>query len=323
MMVVRGWWWVPVVVSLAACSPAVPAGSPETIRLPMGYIPNVQYAPFYLAVDRGYFAEAGLAIDFDYSFETDGVALVGANEIPFTLASAEQVLLARAQGLPVVYMMSWWTDFPVAVAAPADSGIGTPEDLAGARVGIPILGGASYIGYRALLSAHGLPEDIASLDVIGFTQVEALLAGRVDAVVVYANNEPIQLEAQGLPVNVLRVADAVTLASNGIVTNEVTLRERPDLVRRMVAATLRGVAAALAEPEAAFEVCKKFVEGLDQADEEVQRAVLAATMEFWKSDRPGWSDPQAWENMQSVLLDMGLLPSPLDLEAAFTNEYLP
>jgi NitT/TauT family transport system substrate-binding protein len=309
----------------AGCAPsAQPTDEPlETIRLPMGYIPNVQYAPLYMAVERGYFSDVGLAMDFDYSFETDGVALVGANELPFTLASGEQVLLARAQGLPVVYVLSWWNDFPVAVAAPADSGIDSPAALRGKRVGIPILGGASYIGYRALLSANSLPEDVAALEVIGFTQVEALLARRVDAAVVYANNEPIQLEAQGMPVHLLRVADAVNLASNGIVSNEATLRDRPDLVRRMAEATLRGIEAALADPAAAYEICKGFVDGLDQADEQVQRAVLAASMEFWKSDEPGRSDPVAWENMQTVLLEMGLLSTPLALDQTFTNEFLP
>jgi NitT/TauT family transport system substrate-binding protein len=236
------------------------------------------------------------------------------------------VLLARAQGLPVVYVMAWFQDFPIAVVAPQASDIRAPEDLTGKRIGIPLLEGASYIGFRALLHAAGMQEQDIVLDTIGFNQVETLVAGQEEAVVVYANNEPLQLEARGHPVNLIRVADYVSLASNGLLTNEATLSENPELVRSMVRATLRGIEDTIADPTVAFEICKKYVEGLDQlsaADQALQRRILDASIEFWKTDRPGYSDPQAWQNMQELLLGMGLLAEPLDLAAAFTNEYLP
>jgi NitT/TauT family transport system substrate-binding protein len=289
----------------------------------MGYIPNVQFAPFYVAVERGYFRDEGIEIEFDYSFETDAVTLVGANDLQFAVVSGEQVPLARAQGLPIVYVMAWWHGYPVGVAAPESSGIRAPADLVGKRVGIPCLCGASYVGYQALMNAAGVPADSATLDVIQYTQVEALLAGREDAVVIYANNEPVQLEAQGMPVNVIRVADYVDLASNGIITNEATIAERPDLVRGMVRASLRGLQDTLDDPDAAFEICKRYVEGLDQADQTVQRRVLEETLRFWRSDRPGWSQPEAWDNMQNVLLSMGALEAPIDIASAFTNDFIP
>lgn len=292
------------------------------IRLPMGYIPNVQYAPFYVAAEKGFFREAGLDVEFDYSFETDGVALVGANELQFSLVSGEQVLLARAQGLPVVYVMSWWYDYPVGVVSLKGKEILIPQDLAGHSIGLPGLFGASYIGLRAMLNAGGLQESDVKLVSIGFNQVEALVAEQVDSVVIYANNEPYQLEKLGYEVDLIRVADYVKLTSNGLMTNETTISQNPDLVKRMVDAVLKGVAYTLDNPEEAFEICKKYIENLDPEQESVQTQVLLASMEYWKSTSPGLSDPKAWENMQEVLLEMGLLETPLDLDKAYTNQFV-
>jgi NitT/TauT family transport system substrate-binding protein len=296
-------------------------GALRPIRLPMGFIPSVQYAPFYVAVERGYFADAGLALEFDYSFETNGVALVGAGELPFAVVSGEQVLLARAQDLPVVYVMAWFQDFPVAVIAPEDAGIGGPGDLAGKIIGTPLLEGASYVGLRALLAAAGVGPGEVTVQAIGFNQVPALEAGQVDAVVVYANNEPIRLAAAGERLTTLAVSDYAPLAANGILTNEATAAAEPELVRGFVRALLRGVEDTLADPDAAYAITKQYVEGL--ADDAVEQQVLRATMEMWRAERLGYSDPAAWETMHTTMLEAGLLTAPVDLTRAYTNEFLP
>jgi len=293
------------------------------IRLPLGYIPNIQFAPLYVALDKGYFLQEGINVTLDYAQETDGMALVGAGDISFAIVSGEQVPLARAQGLPVIYVMAWYQQYPVSVVSMTSEGIKTPQDLAGKEIGLPGLYGANYVGLEALLYAAGLKESDVTLDSIGYTQVESLVNNLDQAVSVYTANEPVQLKALGYDVSELRVADYVQLASNGLITNEKTIQENPDLVRSMVKATLAGLQYTIDHPDEAYEISKKYVENLDQADETVQKQVLATSIGLWKADRLGYSDPAAWSNMQDVLMSMGWLKTPIDLEAAYSNEFLP
>jgi NitT/TauT family transport system substrate-binding protein len=307
---------------LTACGSG-PSDNLRRVRLPLGYIPNVQFAPLYAAVEKGYFREAGIEVEFDYSFETDAVALVCADEIQFAVVSGEQVLLARAQGLPIVYVAAWYQEYPVSVVAKTEQGIQSPADLRGKTIGLPGLYGANYIALRALLHEGGLTESDVTLDSIGYTQVEALATDRDQAVSVYTANEPIQLRNKGYDLTEMRVADYVHLASNGLITNEKTLKENPQLVRRMVTVLLKGMQAVIDNPDEAYELCHKHVETLAQADANVQKQVLSTSIELWKAERLGYSDAEAWENMQAVLLDMGLLTQPLDVTQAFTNEFVP
>jgi len=311
---------------LSACSNSGSTNDADAltkVRLPMGYIANIQYAPFYVAVEKGYFRDAGLDIEFDYKFETDGVALVGSGELPFAVASGEQVLLARAQELPVTYVVAWYQQYPVSVVAKSEMGVLVPQDLKGKKIGLPGLFGANYVGLRALLHEAGMSEEDVTLDSIGFNQVELLAAGQQDIVVGYAANEPIQLQSLGIAVTEIRVADYVQLASNGVLTSEKVINEDPDLVRAFVGAFLKGLADTIANPDEAFQLSEAHIPDFADLDAGVQKKVLETSIEQWKTDKLGYSDPQSWENMQAVLLDMDLITEKMDLSKAFTNEFIP
>lgn len=298
-------------------------GALTKITVPMGYVPNIQFAPFYVAIQKGYFRNAGIDIAFDYKIETDGVKLVGSGETPFGVVSGEQVLLARAQGLPVTYVAAWYQQYPVSVVAKSELGILIPQDLKGKKIGLPGLYGASYVGLRALLFEAKMKESDVTLDSIGFNQVDLFAAGKQDIIVVYTANEPIQLRARGIPVTEIRVADYAQLASNGILTNEKTIRDNPQLVRAFVGAFLKGLADTIANPDEAFQVSTSYIPNFSQLDANVQKQILQTSIEEWKAQRLGYSDPKAWENMQDVLLNMGLITEKQDLNKAYSNEFIP
>lgn len=313
-------------VSLAACTSSGGnnnAGSLRKIKLPMGYIQNIQYAPFYVAIEKGYFAKEGIEIEFDYSFETDGVALVGAGKLPFAVASGEQVLLARSQGLPVVYAFAWYQQYPISIVSAPELNIKKPADLRGQTIGLPGLFGANYIALQAVLYSGGLTPDDVKMVPIGFNQVEAFASKKNNIIVGYTANEPIVLKSQGFEVNELRVADYEQLTANGIITNEATIKNEPDLIKKMARALALGIADTIANPDEAYTISKKYVENLADQDKNVQMQILNTSIEFWKADRIGYANPQAWQNMNDLLVKMKQIPQPVDINKAFTNEFIP
>src|SRR4029078_5403879 len=178
-----------------------------------------QFAQFYLADKKGYYAAEGLKIKFDYNFETDVVLRIAQATVQFVMAAGDSILLARAQGLPVVTVATNSQHFPAVFFSKADANIKTPADLKGKSVGIPGHFGASYVGLLALLYANQIKESELNIQDIGFAQVAALTEGKVQVASGYGNNEPVQLDQQGIKVNVIKAADFYPLASACIVTS--------------------------------------------------------------------------------------------------------
>jgi NitT/TauT family transport system substrate-binding protein len=319
------------VTLLAGCYPdsQAPAsskasGEPAKVTLAMGYIPSVQFAPFYVAQEKGYFKDAGLDVSFRYGFESDLLKLVGTNELPFMIGSGEEVILGRSQGLPVRYVMRWYRKFPVVLFAKAAKGIKSPADLVGKKVGLPGLFGASYVGWQALVSASGLDPAKVNLQSIGFTQGAAISQDQVDAALDYVVNGPVQLRLAGEDVTVLPVSDYIDLPSNGIITNEKIIKEQPQLVRALVSAALRGLDDTLKDPDEAFAISLRAVPEAGGANAKVSRAIFDESLKLWQTDADavGRSDPEAWAKAAAFMKKSGLIQTDVAAADLFTNEFV-
>ena len=317
------WFMLFVLLFTAGCGTKTVSDSELIpVKLPVGYIPNVQFAPLYVAIEKGFFRDAGLNVEIDYSMENDNAVLLANENIQFAVLSGEQVLLARDKQMPLVYVATWYKQYPVGIVSKAESGISTVADLKGKKVGLPGLYGASYIGTIALLDSAGLSEADVTLDSIGYNQIEVLMADRDDAVVIYVANEPVQFEALGQKINLLKVSDATDLVANGLVTNETTIKKDPALVKSMVDATLKGIQYTIDNPDEAYEISKKYVENLASADQEIQKQVLQRSIEEWETERPGYSNPDAWDNMERILTQMGLITTQIDVNDCYSNVFI-
>ncbi|MCC6905511.1 MAG: ABC transporter substrate-binding protein [Anaerolineae bacterium] len=319
--------------TLSACQPApsaaLSASGPVTVELSLGFRPDVQFAPVYVGIEKGFFTEAGFEVTIAHRSESDSAREVALNEpgsepLKAAVISGEQVLLARAQGLPIRYGFEWFQRFPVAIASREAAGIAAPADLAGHSVGVPMLEGASYIGLEALLASAGLSDADIDLTATGFTQVETLLTGQVEAVVIYANNEPVQLAERGEVVNVIMVSDYADLVSNGLIFNENRYTDDTATLKAFVAAFSAALEYTIDNPDEAFEISKQYVEGLDDPEvESIARQVLESSLPLWQAERLGETTPESWGLTSEVLVNAGLLDPGQEIEGAYTNDLLP
>ena len=305
-----------------------PSQEPVALSVGLGYIPSVQFAPFYLADQAGYYTEAGLDVTFRHGTDYDVIALVGQGELDVGLADGTSVIPAVSNGIPVKYVATIYGKFPSIVFAKASSGITTAADLEGKKLGIPGRFGSSWIMLQALLASANLtPDDLQIVEYSDFGQGAAVAQGAVDAATGFANNEPVQLQLAGEEVTILRVDDIVPLPGNGLITGRSTLDDKSDAIAGFIAATLRAMDEIAANPEVGLDAAITAVPDLATA-RDTQAAILDATVAVWKGPAQeargfGAIEPSDWETSIEYLKTLGLVPNPVTVDDVIETGLLP
>jgi NitT/TauT family transport system substrate-binding protein len=302
-----------------SASPSSSSAEPVKLVVGLGYIPSVQFAPFYLAQQEGWYAEAGLEVEFQNKIDPDLVTLVGQGAIDVGIGDGTSVIPAVSQGIPIRYLATVYGKSPNIVFAKASSGITTAADLEGRKVGTPGRYGSGWIMLQALLGSAGLTtEDVEIVEYPDFTQRAAVEQGAVDAATGFANNEPVQLELNGEQAVVLHIDDITPLPGPGLIAGTSTLESKRDAIDAFKATTLRAMEAITANPEIGLEAAIATVPEL-AGDRETQLAVLEATIDTWtgpvqESGGPGAIDRAGWTATIEYLTTLGLVPNPVTVD---------
>jgi NitT/TauT family transport system substrate-binding protein len=294
----------------------------------MGYIPNVQFAPYYVADQRGYYRQAGLTVTFNYAFSPNLMELTGAGKIDFANADGTDAIAAEAQGVPLMYVAAEYQRLPSAIFALAKTHLRKMADLKRKTVGVPGRFGSSWVALLAALHAAHMGLGDIKVDSIGYTQATSVAAGKVDAAVGFSTNEPVLLARHGYKVSTIEVSSVADLVGPGLVTSRNLVARNPVLVRAFVQATLHGLADTIADPRAAFALCRREpgLTALHGADVDDQFAVLLRTIDFWhdagtRTHGLGYADPRQWRDSARILQEIGQVPHPPRPATLYSNAF--
>ena len=159
--------------SSSARSAASPSAAAELrpVTLLLGFRPDVQFAPFYVAQQEGFYADAGLEVTIEHQPAPDVQRLVASGDAEFGVADATDVMIARTQEIPIKYVSTLYQVFPVAVIGAAADVPSEPSGLAGMSIGTPGRFGSSWHALLALLDAGGLTDADVTIREIGRAHV--------------------------------------------------------------------------------------------------------------------------------------------------------
>lgn len=317
-------------LALAACDTGTDAGpgtagaddqttDRDVASLTMGltYTPDVQFAPFYVAEERGYFEDAGVEVTLRHHGASEGLftaALSGQEDV--VVAGGDEMLQAVAEGADLISTATLYQEYPVALIVRDDSTIRSAQDLPGRTVGVPGEFGQTWFGLQVLLESLGERAEDVEVETIGFTQVGAVVSGEVDGVMGFVNNEPVALAQQGTETRTIGLGEDVPLVGISLIATGPAMQDDPEAVQAVTDAVLRAVADIVADPQVAVAAAAQHVPDLDT---EEGRATALATIEatvplYGTGDEIGAIDQQRWAAMAAFMADTGLVSAPVELE---------
>lgn len=293
--------------------------TPATLML--NWYPYGEHAPFYYGVEEGIFAKHGIDLTIDAGQgSTKTVQAVGSEQVDFGWADTPAVLSNIDKGVAVKSAGVFLQTTPSAVQVFADSGITGPADLAGRTIAVSA-GDAPTTTFPIYLEKVGVAADQVnqqSLDAAG--KMAALMSGRVDGLIGFAHDQgPTIANKSGREVTYLKYSDAgLNFFSNGLIANDSTIADSPDLVQAMVEATSESFAAAAADPDAAVEAMAGKDPQMPPTEvlaEQWRQTIPLLTTAATAGKAPGFNAEEDWQSTIDTLNQAGLLTtakSPAD-----------
>jgi ABC-type nitrate/sulfonate/bicarbonate transport system substrate-binding protein len=205
-----------------------------TIQIEGSAVPY--YVPIFNAIDKGYFAEEGLQVEYQFGNAADITKNAAVGNIQFGFPNGEPLITARSQDIPVVVIHTTLQHGLGSTIFLKESGIATPRDLKGKKIGVTSLASPNYVQLQILLQKNGLSLNDVNVEVIGTEAiVPALTSKRVDAIC-FSMLRTFELAYQGIEVGEFRSDEFLPSFGNVLVTGKDYLEKNKDTVKRFVRA---------------------------------------------------------------------------------------
>ncbi|SEB55129.1 ABC transporter substrate-binding protein [Paenibacillus sp. GP183] len=294
------------------------------VKIVLDWTPNTNHTGLYVAKDQGYFEQEGLNVEIIQPGDGGSEGMVAAGKAEFGVSVQESITNARIQGVPIVSIAAIIQHNTSGFASPVSKNIKTPKDFEG----------KTYGGYGAPVEMAVIESlmqqekaNVSKVKVVNIGSADYFTAVKrdIDFSWIYYAWTGVDAELRNEPINMIyltKYSDKLDYYTPVLATSEKMIKEKPEIVKAFTAAAAKGYQFAIDKPEEAANMLLKAVPDLDK------KLVIASQKWLspkYKDDAPRWGEQKraVWDNYATWMLDHKLLEKKLDVDAAFTNDFLP
>lgn len=304
------------VAAVTACSSD--GGDEQQVDLLMNWFAQAEQGGYWQAGAEQLAADEDIELNVRQGGpQIQTIPQVASGEAEFGIAQADELLLARAEGAPVVQVFGGMEKYLQCMMFHPGQGISDWSDLDGFRIAVAPSGG--YWPY--IKGEYGLD----NVQEVNFTGSMGNFAGDESMVQqCFITSEPYVAEQEGIEIETMMVADSgYNPYSQGLFTTERMIEENPDLVRAVVAAAQEGWQRYLDDPSAGNELILETNSEMEQAKLDFAHQELSTGGYFPAGDEIGVMESGRWQTMADQLRQAGVLTKDVNVDDVWTNEFLP
>jgi len=293
----------------------------SNVSLQLEWVHQAEFAGYYVANQEGLYSANGLEVKMISGGPTvNPIDKVALKEVDFAIISNPiDLLKARQAGQHVVAVAALFQRDANVWISLAEKNITTPQALKGQRVGLKT---TAMTSFELLLATANMTLAEVQMVQLADPTIRPLVAGEVDVLLGLVIDEPLLARRQGYNINVLTLADqGVILPSDLLIVHEDLLRDKPDLVKRFVQASLKGWEMTINQPKLGLTATLRVDETLNVAQ---QTEMLAEVIKLIQPDSNaiGFMNDDLWTKIIQLALAQKLVTQPIEPHQAYTTQFL-
>lgn len=297
----------------------------QKVTVIMPYLPIVEWSAYYTAKNKGYYQDEGLDVDIKYSTKgSSGTIeqLVG-GKVDFAHTGEEAIVIARSKGIKIVSVYPIEPENVYYIISEKNKNISKPEDLVGKKIGVLFIGSSTYNNLLVVLHSAGLNKDDVEIIQAGPSYVTAFLEGKFDATSIHLS-EMLLVKEKMPDLNIINASDYSEISRSHIAVRQGLIEDNPELVKKFLKATKKGLEYAVKHPEEAVDMYISLnpdAKSQKKSDLSFWNALIKAY--HFDKNLPGLEKSENWKKSQDMMFDIGLITKKTDVSAMFTNKFIP